>query len=187
MQQAQQTTTLKDAWGVEHTYSTIPFGFRKGMRLLRALMGGVGQVTAKVAEGERPDDKVGSWGVQFGLGLGEFAKWLLEQGDDEFIAELLSNTKRSEKQGGKGKREEKWANLGDLEELDRIGAANYLEIGEALIWVISVNWLPFGQEIMSDMKASLGSFVAAARGSLIQSMSASSEPASESSTSSDSS
>lgn len=138
-------TTITDDRGKEHRYLTKPFRTSTGFRLKMTLLSIVGESAGMgleklLARGGTAalldmDVNLGNAGAI----IGRLAGAIMEKGGPELIKDILSRTQRTIEFDG----EDQYEDLDKDDVFERVYAANYVEMYQALYWVIEVNYGPF--------------------------------------------
>lgn len=138
-------TTIKDARGQDHRYLTKPFRTSQGFRLKLILLSIVGESAGLGLEGLLArggtaalldmDVNLGNAGAI----VGRLAAAIMEKGGPELVKDILGRTQRTVKFDGDDQMED----VSNEEVFERVYAANYVEMYQALYWVIEVNYGPF--------------------------------------------
>lgn len=143
--QAQYNTTIKDAEGIDHEYMTVSYPSSEGMDLIltigQILGGPIGYFIETIFSLGVEDDN-----AETDIDLSQLPQMiekipnmLLEKGGYRLFMRILSKTKRC-REG------DAWDALKEQRFFDAIYASNYIELFEAIGWVLKVNFAPFSQD-----------------------------------------
>lgn len=141
--QAQYNTTIKDSEGNDHEYMTVSFPSSEGMDLLLTIgqiLGGplgyfIETLFSLSAEEEEFDINLS----QLPSLVERLPQTLLEKGGYRLFMRILSKTKRC-------RENDTWDALKEQRFFDSVYASNYIELFEAVGWVLKVNFAPFSQD-----------------------------------------
>lgn len=150
----QKTKTLKNASGDAVTYTITPHPAEEGFELLPKVVKVIGRGGGPLLDafkGALEDESAELDGEALGRALVGLADEIVAQGGAQLCKEILKYATR-QPPGGAAEKVAACFNVAYQ--------ANYLELGEALIWALEVNFAPFlrnrfGGEGISEKIASL--------------------------------
>lgn len=133
--QKQHNTVITDAEGVEHEYTTIAFPAGEGADLLLEITEILGGPMSRIGLGLMSLSQEGGESKGLPEALTELPRMIAQKGGQKLIRRILRTTKRKD---GKD-----WQSLGTDHLFDSVYASNYIEMFQAIGWVVQVNFLPF--------------------------------------------